>query len=769
VFADLVRGYRQRLGLTQDELAERSGLAVRTIRQIEAGQVRAPRPPTVRLLADTFALTGTDRDRFCLAARRVGTDRPAATVRPAQLPSDLASFAGRARHLAALDRLAGPARPASTAIRLATVSGTAGVGKTALAVHWAHRVAGRFPDGQLYLDLHGFDQTGRLLSPAEAVPVLLAALGVPAGRLPADLTAQVGLYRSVLAGRRILIVLDNARDAEQVRPLLPGAPTAMAVVTSRSQLTGLVAADGAEPLALDPVPPAEARQVLVRRLGADRVAAEPAAVDRILAVCAGLPLALAVTAARVQQADATLAELADELGSATRRLDALDTGDPANEVRTVFSWSYAALPAPAARLFRLLGLHPGPEISAPAAASLAGQPLPAARRLLAELTRANLLTEQRPRRYALHDLLRAYAADLAAAQDSAADRRAAQRRLLDHYTHTAHAADRLLSPHRDPIVVPLAAPAAGALPEGPADHPQAMDWLATEHQVLLAVLGHAARTGSDTHAWQLAWALHTFLDRRGFWPDLACAVNTAVGAAQRLGDPTAEAYAHRIAAAAQSRLRRHDAAHQHYQQALARYVEAGDAVGQAYTHRGLAYQWERQGDLRQALQHAEIALDRAAGHRSAQAHALNAIGWYETLLGDHARAGQHCRRALALFEQLGDRYGQAHTWDTIGYAQHQRGELGPAADSYRQALALLRSVADRYHEADTLTKLGRAQHAAGDANAGRAAWQQALRIFTELERQAEADAVGSLLDGLDPATGTEPATRSRGSGGRPRG
>jgi tetratricopeptide (TPR) repeat protein/transcriptional regulator with XRE-family HTH domain len=745
MFGDLVRAQRQRLGLTQAEVADRSGLGVRTVRKLEAGQVQAPRPPTVRLLADTFGLTGPDRDQFCRAAAGGAAGEPAALVTPAQLPPDLPWFTGRERQLAALDALAG-APPTGT--RLCTLSGTAGVGKSALAVHWAHRVADRFPDGQLYLNLRGFDLAGRVLTPAEAVPVLLAALGVPAGQLPPDVDAQVGLYRSLLAGRRMLVVLDNARHAGQVRPLLPGTPAAVTVVTSRVQLTGLVAADDARPLTLDLLTPAEARQVLDRRLGAGRVAAEPGPVEQIIAACAGLPLALAVAAARVLQTDFPVAAVAAELGGADRRLDALGTGDPANEVRTVFSWSYTALTAPAARLFRLLGLHPGPEVSAAAAASLAGQPVPETRRLLTELARANLVTGHRSDRYALHDLLRAYAADLAGRHDPEDARRAALVRLLDHYTHTAHAADRLLSPLRGPIPLPLAAPAAGACPERLPDLGHAAAWLAAEHQVLLAALRHAADAGLDLHTWQLGWALHTFLDRRGVWHDFTRALRTAVAAADRLGDPVAQAYAHRVLASAYLQVHRYDEAHVHLRHALARYAGAGDQAGQASTHSALAFQWERQGQPRQALEHARqaLALNRAAGQRSGEAYALNTIGWCHATLGDLAAGLEHCERAVALFEQLGDRYGQANGWDSIGYVHRERGEPDQAVRSFRRAIALFSAVDAPYQQAASLDRLGDTHRAAGDTGTAGTAWRQALDLFTALER-AEADAVrGKLRD-----------------------
>src|SRR5439155_12904450 len=304
---------------------------------------------------------------------------------------------------------------APTAVVVTAISGTAGIGKTALAVHWAHHARGRFPDGQLYVNLRGYDPAGQPVSPDEAIRGFLAALGVPPERMPPALAAQVSLYRSLLATRRVLVVLDNASDADQVRPLLPGAPGCLVLVTSRDSLVSLVAAEGARPLVLDLLPPGEARQLLTRRLDAARTAAEPDAVEDIVAACARLPLALAIAAARAAtNPRLRLAALAAEL---RENLDALHGGDATSDVRAVFSSSYRTLTPPAARLFRLLSLCPGADVSAAATASLAGLPPARVRPLLAELTRAHLVSEHAAGRYTMHDLLRAYAAEQARAAD----------------------------------------------------------------------------------------------------------------------------------------------------------------------------------------------------------------------------------------------------------------------------------------------------------------------------------------------------------------
>jgi tetratricopeptide (TPR) repeat protein len=688
------------------------------------------------------------------AGRRRSAPAPGSVAVPAQLPRDVGGFAGRAEHLARLDALLGSgATEAPTAVVISAVSGTAGVGKTALAVHWAHRVAERFPDGQLYVNLRGFDPGGQVMAPAAAVRGFLDAFEVPAERIPPSLDAQAALYRSLLAGKRVLVVLDNARDAEQARPLLPGTPTARVVVTSRNQLTSLVAVDGAHPLTLDLLTETEARELLARRLGPDRVAGEPEAVEQIVGCCVRLPLALTIAAARATQSGFPLAVLAGELAEAGGRLDVLDAGDAAGQVRAVFSWSYTALSPAAGRMFRLLGLHAGPDISAAAAASLAGIPRADARRLLAELVRASLLTEHTPGRFTFHDLLRAYATDLTHTHDPNDQRFTALGRMLDYYLHTAHTADRLLDPARDPIPLALTPPAPGVTPERPADYGQALAWLAAEHPVLLAAVRQAAEAGFDTHIWQLAWTLTTFLDRRGHWHDLTTTWQTALPAAGRLHDPAAQSHAHRNLARAHTRLGCYPDAHTHLQHALHLSTQTGDHTGQAHTHNHLGILWERQGRPEQALDHAQqsLTLSRAAGHRRGQAHALNGVGWYYALLGDHQQALTYCQQALTLHQELDDRYGQAHTWDSLGYAHHHLAHHTQAADCYQHALHLYRDLGAHYYEADTLTHLGDTHHAAGDPTAARTAWQHALDILTDLDHP-DTDTVRGKLHDLDRST-----------------
>ena len=477
----------------------------------------------------------------------------------------------------------------------------------------------------------------------------------------------------------------------------------------------------------------------------DRVGLEPEAVDEIIERCARLPLALAVVAARAATHPTfPLAALAAELRTA---LDALAGADPGTDPRVVFSWSYDALGASAARLLRLLGLHPGPDVTAPAAASLAGLPPERVRAPLAELTHANLLAEHSPGRYRFHDLLRAYAHDLAYAHDSEADRRAALDRLLHHYVQTAHAAAPLLNRHRERESPPPAPD--GVTPEPVADAAQATAWFTAEHAVLLASVA-AAAGGFDDHVGHLASALVDFLDRQGHWTDWAATQSAALDAARRQGDRSAEAAAHRGVARAYARLGRTADAHEHLLRALDLYRDLDDVRGQAGVQHSLASVTHRLGRGRDALEHATRALGlyRRAGHRTGEAWARNAVGWYHALLGDHEAAVEYCRQALDLHRELGDRTGEADSSDSLGYALHHLGRHDEATARYRYALDLFRQLDDRYFVADTLSHLADTYLAAGDRDAARDALTQSLDILDQLGH-ADADRVRGSLKDLD--------------------
>ena len=748
----LLRRHRIAAGLTQEELAKRSGLRVRAIRNIESSKTARPYGSSIRLLADALKLPGLALEELigtaCQAEDRDllraigGFPDPAGRVAPPsviprQLPPAVPHFTGRAGELAALSAaLKGPvgAKDRSTAVVISAIGGTPGVGKSALAVHWAHEIAERFPDGQLYVNLRGYHPATRPVDTDEAIRDFLDALDVPPSRIPASLEAQIGLYRSLLAGRRILILLDNARDAQHARPLLPGASDCLVVITSRSQLTGLVAAEGAHLLNLGLLPDAEAQELLTARLDPGRVGAAPGAVHELARLCAGLPLALNIVAARAAACPGLpLTAFAAELRDDQALLDALDAGDPAASVRAVFSWSYQNLTDQAARMFRLLGVHPGPDISTAAAARLAGTPSRQARRLLTELASMNIVTEYAVGRFTFHDLLRAYAIEEGQSRDSDSYRQAALRRVLDYYMCTAHQAALLLNPSRD--VLALTQPPAQAMPPELRDGTEALAWFEAEHAVLLAAIMHAAQAGFDHHVGQIAWSLADYLDRRGYWHDWAATQHSAAAAAQRAGDRAAQARACRGLGRAFTELRDYQDARSQLERAAGLYCQLRDGVGQGRTHLALARLWEYQNQHALALDHAQKALDlfRVAGHPPGQASARNAVGWHQAHLGNHTQAISNCQQALALYRRLADTRGEAATSDSLGYAYHHVGNLPRACRFYQAAVDLFRGLGDKYNQAGSLSRLGDAHLHAGDVTAARALWRQALDLLSDLD------------------------------------
>ncbi|GGP75477.1 ATP-binding protein [Saccharothrix coeruleofusca] len=673
---------------------------------------------------------------------------PERVVVPRQLPAAPRHFAGRTAELAALNRIAEDAAEPGGAVVVSAIGGTAGIGKTALALHWARRVADRFPDGQLYVDLRGYGP-GSPLAPAEAVRGFLDAFAVPPREVPTTPDGQAGLYRSLLAGRRVLVLLDNARDAEQVRSLLPGSAGCLALVTSRDRLASLVAVEGAHPLRLDPLPPAEARSVLADRVGPHRVLAEPEAVDRITAACAGLPLVLAIVAARAAaHPDFSLADLAAELTGA-RALDVFAGSDRAVDVRTVFSWSYRGLAPAAARLFRLLSLHPGPEVGTAASTCLAGVPAREARRLLRDLADAHLLTEHRPGRFTRHDLLRAYAEELTEEHDGTEERRAATHRLLDHYLRTADRAARLVDPYR--VTAELPEQAAGAIPEQVPDTARALAWFAAEHRVLLAVLAQE-HAGFDAQAHLLARSLSTYLYRAGYWHDWVCAEQAALRAARRGGDRRGQAAAHRGLARAYLRLDREEAALAQLRLALVRYAELDDRVGQAHTQLNLAEVFDRFGRYPMVLRHARLALDgyRAAAHPAGQAKALNSIGWSLSMQGRHREAVGYCREALDIQLELGDRDGAADTLDSLGHVHHRLHDHALARTFYQRAAELFQETGNRPEEGFTLDHLGDVLAESGEPDAARETWRRAVELLDRGGPAERVDAIRAKLERVGP-------------------
>ena len=698
----------------------------------------------------------------------------AASAAPWELPGPVPHFVGRENELKELTGLldrAGERAPG--AVLISAIDGTAGVGKTALAIHWAWQVAARFPDGQLYVNLRGYDLEEPMPA-ADALARFLRGLGVPGQDIPAEASERAARFRSLLAGRRVLVVLDNARQVEQVRPLLPGGPGCLTVVTSRDSLAGLVARDGAVRLDLDLLTPSEAVGLLRVLIGA-RVDAEADAADALAARCARLPLALRIAAElATARPVASLAELADELADQQRGLDLLDAdGDPRTGVRAVFSWSYQHLDTDTAGLFRLLGLHPGLDADLHAAAALAATTAGRARRRLDVLARAHLIHPAGPGRFVLHDLLRAFARDLATAHDGEDEQRAALTRLFDYYLYTSAAAMNTLFPaeaSRRPGLRPLPGLAVPAT-----DRPAAAQaWLDAERANLVAVAAHAGARGWPEHAIRLAATLFRYLDVGGRFPEGVIIHGNALSAATQIGDRDAEAEALTSLGLVDLHQGRYQQATGYLRQALALSRETGDRAGQARALQDLGLsdfqqgRWQdAAGQLAQALSlfretgdrigearalcnlaiieslqdrwqqsaghlHRALALYRDAGYRNGEAYVLANLGSGELKQGRLRQATDHLRQALALFEEAGDITGQAHALDGLGVADLRQGRCQQATGRLQQALALFRETGDRAGEAEALNDLGEVFLASGQPGHARAQHVAALALTSQI-------------------------------------
>ncbi|MEJ2854107.1 MULTISPECIES: AfsR/SARP family transcriptional regulator [unclassified Saccharothrix] len=671
-----------------------------------------------------------------LTAPTLAAPARGATAVPRQLPAAPRHFTGRDAELAALTATLDAAEPGSTTV-ISAIAGSGGIGKTWLALHWAHRNADRFPDGQLFVDLRGFSPDGEPMHPGVALRGFLQALGVEAGRVPVDPHAQAALFRSLVTDRRMLVVADNARDADQVVPLLPGGGSCTVLVTSRSHLRGLVTGHGAHHLALDVLSDADARALLTSRLGADRV--DDPATAELVRLCGGFPLALGIVASHAQtHPGLALADLAAELRGLG--LGALDDTDPTASLPAVLSWSLDALPPDRARAFALLGTAPGADTGLPAAASLLGLPAPDAEAVLSDLEQASLLTRDAAGRYRLHDLVRRFAAGLAE------DREPGLRRVVDFYTRTAIAADRLVYPHRasNPFGAPEVPPSL--LPDDAA----AMTWFDTEHANLLAAQQTAIAHGWHESVWALAWAVTAYHQLRGHLQVRLDVWYPALEAAAHLDDPLAGILAHRFLGSALADLPRHEDAVTHLHQALELAARHDVPTEMAHVHRTLAWTWAQSGDERTALEHATEALrlHRSLDQPVWEADALNDVGWLHSRLGDYATARDHCEAALELHRSHRNPRGVATTLDSLGYIEHRSGDHRRSIQHYQEALALRRNVDDTYECANNLDALGHPHLALGEVEQARTVWLEALELYRRQERDLDASRVRRQLDDL---------------------
>ncbi|MEO3801173.1 tetratricopeptide repeat protein [Nonomuraea sp. B1E8] len=701
-FGTLLRGWRERALLTQEELAARAGLNARTIRRLEAGDLRRPRGTSVRLLAEALGLDDAERATLTHAARGAGESAEQAAqthaaknapaspgpvrVPPRHLPADVVAFTGRERELAALDGV-GDLGTAGTVV-ITAIDGMAGVGKTALAVHAAHQLAARFPDGDLFLDLHGYTHGMVPVDPAEALARILAVLGVPGESIPQHADDRAALYRSVLADRKMLIVLDNAAEEAQVRPLLPGSGGCLVLITSRRRLIGL---DDVRTVSVDVLPPAEAVALLTRTAGHERVAGEPPqALAELARRCGRLPLAIRLAAARLKAHPTwSVGHLLARLEEHHHRLGELHAGE--RSVTAALDLSYRGLEIAERRAYRLLGLHAGTDIAPDAAAALLATSVAQATGLLDRLLEGNLLQEPVPGRYRFHDLIRAHAAALAG-QEPEAERRASVTRLLDHYSRAATAAmDRLYPYEAD--MRPRLPPGDGPLP--------AMDdaegWLEAELPNLLALAQHAAEHGYLHHIRHLSATLHRCLRIRGRNPEAETLSTRALAAARTAADHTGE-------------------------------MEALIALGEI-RHRQSRYETAIEDNVR------ALDIARATGHRSGELRALNSLGLLRAVHGEHSRSIENFAQALAIARETGHRSGQLDALIGAGHIHRMVGRHGEAAGSLAEALDIARETGHRTGEVRTLLALGHLHLGRGEYEAATDRFTRALDLANGTEHR----------------------------------
>jgi tetratricopeptide (TPR) repeat protein/transcriptional regulator with XRE-family HTH domain len=739
-FAGVLRQLRAEAGMTQEQLAEAAGLNPRTISDLERGLATTPHKDTVRLLADALRLGGSARVEFEAAARsRVAPGRargmgPAAATRT--LPRDIASFTGRQHELA---ELAEAAAGTGGVVSIHAIGGMAGVGKTAFAVHAAHRLAGRFPAGQIFLPLHAHTPGQQPVDPADALASLLLTIGVPAGQIPPDLQARTGLWRDRLAGRQLLLVLDDAASSEQIRPLLPGAGSSLVLVTSRRRLTAL---EEAQTISLDALPPGEAAGLLVRLAVRPGLSSADPGVAEITRLCGCLPLAIGMLARQLYHHPAwTVAGRAAELTAAVDRLELLATENLS--VAAAFDLSYDDLAPEQKRLFRRLALHPGTDIDPYAAAALDGTGVAAARRSLEGLYEQYLLTEPAPGRYRMHDLIREHARTLASRLDPHADREQATGRLLDYYQHAAARAQALLArgvPASAPGVAPADVPVL-------ADREQALAWVRAERASLLACLDHATAAGQHARVIGLTAGLAALLRYDGPWDEAITRHATAVQAARQIGDRPGQAHALTGLGDVRRLTGDYPGAARDLQEALGICRDLGDRPGQAVALTHLGYTRRLTGDLPGAARDLREALGicRDLGDRRGQALALTRLGHTRLMTADYPAAARDLQEALGICRDLGDRRGQALALTYLGGGKWLTGDYPRAVRALQEALSISGELGDRIGQAISLGFLGVVRRLIGDYPGAVQDLQEALDICRDLgDRIGQAISLSSL-------------------------
>jgi DNA-binding SARP family transcriptional activator/predicted negative regulator of RcsB-dependent stress response len=680
---------------------------------------------------------------------------------PRQLPADTLHFVGREAELARMDSMRphGSTDPAGSTPRstLCVIDGPAGIGKTAFAVHWATRAHASCPDGELYVDLHGFDATRSPTGPADALDQMLRALNVAPGAIPRGLDEQAALYRTVLADRRVLIVLDNAAGAEQVRPLLPGSASCVVLVTSRNRLSALVAREGATRITLGQLTEDKSAELLTRIIGVERAGAGQDALHQLGELCAHLPLALRMTAERlVTHPHTSAGDLVEDITDQQDRLAALAADEEdTSSLRALFSWSYNALDIEAAELYCLLGPQPGHDIGLPAAAALLGTTVRQAGRVLDRLTGVHLVDESAYHRFRLHDLLRDYAIERAHVDRPPSELTAALTRLCGWYLRTAsNAADRILPPKRPRRALPVDLPPCTPLMF--ATSQQALAWCELERHNLIAVVSYCADQGLDLIANQLPAALWTFFEVRGYLSDWITTHRLALRSARRLDDARLEAPTLSNLGTGYLGLRQFDQAMDCYRRAHELAAGVGDRWLAAASVANLGEAFRRSGQVAEAIDHYSLALELATdfGDRWVMKFALNSLADAFCALGQYRRAVDTYQRVLVMHRDLEDQHWEGKCLAGLGDAYRGLDQDPAAADSYRAALAVYREVTDRAGVARVSYRVGEVLAEFGDHAAARTHWQEALEIFEQLNDPVAAERIRLRLSGrTDPVVG----------------
>lgn len=734
-FGALLRRYRTDLRMTQEELAAHADLSSRTIRDVERGAVRAPRRSSAEALATALKLSGTARADFLDSARAARwlqpgqpTDERNPIPTPRQLPADPSFFTGRLRELEALDARRSVDTQAHRSSSIIAIVGTAGVGKTALAVHWARRLVDQFPDGHLFVNLHGYD-LGRPTRPVDALAGVLRSQGIANEDIPVDEEDVARLYRSLMADKRMLVVLDNARSPEQVRPLLPGSEGCLVVVTSRHTLSGLMARDGARRIVLSMLPANDAITLLTQMVGGPRVVAEPDALSELATLCSFMPLSLRIAAASLASREhQPISDYVAMLnGGNSLAAFALD-GDERSTVRTVFDQSYGAMSPAEQAVFRLASAVPGPTVTVTAIAALSGMPVAEADRLLRGLATVHMINEESFGRYSFHDLLRIYANERAREADD--DTETALRRLFSWYLSTTSRAAEMLYPER--IRLPLRSLGEAPTEPGLVDRDSAISWLEAERPNLVAAIYHAAEHGPAAISWQLVDALRGY-----FWlhsPSvewLNCA-NAALGAAHAAGADDGEAAARLGIAQLFMHQGRHRESLEAYQDSLDAMRRAGWHSGEAATLSHLGNVHMHAGMLTEArdLQSQALTLARGFGLRDSEAHALHGLGRVATLTGELDRARDLVEQANVLFVQIGHRHGAAHSSIDLAIIHRDEGRYEDAIDMMVTATEMAADLAQPVLDARCHNTFGGIYQTAGNHDRSHQHYDRALRLAT---------------------------------------